>query len=157
MIYFAHVTVTMRLRIELLILDTFGGSLLTMSLLLAKQLILCLQLLVNFHQLKTLRFLLFQLSLADLKLSIDTGYFTLFLIKYSRKLLFEFALSLLLILKHLLPELLLFFVHVLNLFVEHLNVQLELLFDLYMITHVSLVLLQLLFVFLGRKFDRFEC
>lgn len=112
---------------------------------------------MHVDELETLRLLLLELGLAYLKLSIDSSDLTLLLIKDTRKLLLKLSLSLLLILQHLLLQLLLLLVNVFDLLVEHFNVQLELLFYLNMITHVSFILLQLLFVLFGRELNRFEC
>ena len=79
---------------------------------------------MHVYELKTLRLLLLELGLANLKLSIDSSNLTLLLIEDASKLLFKFALSFLLILKHLLPQLLLFLIDVLNFLVEHFNMQL---------------------------------
>jgi hypothetical protein len=92
-----------------------------------------------------------------LQLSINASDLTLLLIEDVGELLFQLALSLLLILEHLLLQLLFLFVDVLDLLIKHLNVQLKLLLYLDVVTHVSLILLQLLLVLLWRELYRFEC
>lgn len=108
---------------------------------------------MDLDQLEALCLALLQLRLANLELAIDTRYFTLLLVEDVRELLLELALGFFLVLQHLLLERFLFFVDVLDLLVEHLNVQLELLLNLDMVTNVSFILLQLLLVFFGWKFD----
>ena len=49
------------------------------------------------------------------------------------------------------------FLKVVDLFLKHLNVQFELLLDLDMVSHLGLIVLELLFVLLRRQVKRVEC
>ena len=67
------------------------------------------------------------------------------------ELKFEFLFEGSFILGTLCLPFLFFFLEVVDLFLQHLNVQFELLLDLDMVSHLGLIVLELLFVLLGRQ------
>jgi len=73
------------------------------------------------------------------------------------ELKFEFLFEGSFILGTLCLPFLFFFLKVVNLFLKHLNVKLELLFDLDMVSHFGLIVLELLLILLGRQIKRVEC
>ena len=100
--------------------------------------------------------LLFQLGLKQLNLTVDPGDFGLLLVEDIVEFFFHFTLTLFGLLEHLQTQCLFLFVEVLDLLVQHFDVQLKLLLHLDVVANISLVLLQLLLVLLGRQINRLE-
>ena len=75
---------------------------------------------------------------------------TLLFIEDTYKMILDFLFGFFEFLLHLSSQILLFFFEFFNALIQHLNVQFQLLFDFDVISHLGLVLLQLLLVFLRR-------
>lgn len=138
------------LRVELSELD--GIRILTLELLvhLAKLWNLVLELVFLLHQKLILLFRLFELGLNNIKITVDSGDLTLLLVKQVLDLFLELLLVRLSLLLHSLFQLIFFLVELFDSLIQHLNMQFQLLFHFNMVSNFSLILLKLLFVFLGR-------
>ena len=101
-------------------------------------------------QIDDLRLSLFQLCKSYLHFLINPGNFTVFLVKYILKLVFEF----LFLIFEICPETLKCFIFLLfeifNSLVKYFNVKFELLFNFDMVSNFGLVLLKLLLVLFWR-------
>ena len=95
--------------------------------------------------------------MGDLELLIDSGDLTLLLVKDAFQLLLELPLIIFKLLGKLLSDLLLLLVELLDLLVEHFDMELQLLLNLDMVSYLGLILLKLLLVLLGRQVYGFEC
>lgn len=91
-----------------------------------------------------------------MKLLINPGNFALLLVEYSLQLLFELPLIFFEVLGDLYPEFFFLFLELFDLLIKHLNMKLQLLLDLDVISHLGLILLQLLLILFGRQVDGLE-
>lgn len=117
---------------------------------------LILQLLLLLHKLGILRLELLEVGLGDSQRIVDSGYFTLLLVEDADEVVLYLLLGLFEFLLHLSPQVFFLLLELLDSFVEHLDVQLELLLYFDVVADLRLVLLQLLFILFRRQVDRFE-
>ena len=132
-------------------------NLATLGLILALRLRqLILQLLLLLQQLSILCLELLEMSLRHSQRVVDPSYFTLLLVKDANEIVFDLLLRLFEFLLHLVPEVFFLLIELFYSFVQHLDVQLELLLHFDVVADLCLVLLQLLLVLFRWQVNRFE-
>ena len=108
------------------------------------------------HQHLHLLVALLQLGLSNLKFLVYPCNFALFLVQDGLQLFFQLLFIILKIVSYLKSKFVLLLIELFNFFIENLDVQFELLLHLDVVTHLCLVVLQLLLVLLGRQIQRVE-